>query len=163
MSNLKQDNMLEKHYTTEELYNHMAENILDVFFKEEITEFMENSAGDGRMVDFLKKRYNKPVIAFDIENETGREDIVECDYLKTKIEYKKGRVAFINPPFGKALIFIKKSLEECDYCISVAGANSIINFDYDKYEIDTIDVFRQHQFENCKVDICIFAARKKKI
>ena len=64
-------------------------------------EWLENSAGSGRMVDFLKSKSDKKIIAYDIINETGREDIKECNYLKEKIEYKKGRVAFINPPFTK--------------------------------------------------------------
>lgn len=87
--------MEEKHYTPEFLIQKMW----DILQEENIIaeEWLENSAGSGRMVDFLKSKSDKNIIAYDII--TGREDIKECNYLKEKIEYKKGRVAFINPPF----------------------------------------------------------------
>jgi hypothetical protein len=160
MGNYKEDNMLEKHYTTKELYNNMFD-VLKEFYDGEITEFLENSAGDGRMIDFLKEKTGLPVIAYDIKNETERKDIIELDYLKHKIEYKKGRVGFINPPFNKAIKFIYKTLEECDYCVAITGSNTFLNLDYDKYEVDTIDVYRQYNFGSCKVNITIIAIRKK--
>lgn len=161
MANYKGKDRLEKHYTTDRLYEHMKNEILDIFYKEEITEFLETSAGDGRLADALKRDYNLPVKAYDIFNETKREDIIEGDYLKQKIDYKKGRVCFQNPPFAKGLKFIYKSLEECDYCVSILSINSFLNIDYDKYEVDTIDVFRKYDFGTCKVDICIVGIKKK--
>ena len=160
MGNYNKENMLEKHYTTEELYNNMYD-VLSEFYDGEITEFLENSAGDGRLIDFLKDKTGLPVIAYDIHNETHREDIVEVDYLKEKIDYKKGRVAFINPPFNKAIKFINKALEECDYCVAVTGINTFLNLDYEKYEVDTIDIYRQYEFITCKVNISIIAIKKK--
>lgn len=160
MSNKKLSNMNEKHYTSEELILHMN-SILKDFHKEPITEFLENSAGDGRLIDWLKKEYNLPVIAFDIHNETQRKDIKECNYLKEKIEYKKGRVAFINPPFGKGIQFVYKALTECDYVVSILGINSFINLDYEKYEVDTIDIFRKYDFGSCKVTCCIIGIKNK--
>jgi hypothetical protein len=159
--NINKENKVEKHYTTDYLYNYLKDNILDVFHKEEITEFLENSAGDGRMIDFLKEKYNLPVLAYDIHNETKREDIKECNYLKEPIEYKKGRVAFINPPFTKGLKFVYKALEECDYCVAILSVNSFMNIDYDKYEVDTIDIFRDYDFGTCKVGISLIGIKKK--
>ncbi len=162
MANYKKDNTNkeEKHYTPEDLCNYMYDEVLK-HYKGEITEWLESSAGDGRLIDFLKEKTNLPVIAYDIINETGRSDIKECDYLKEKIEYKKGRVAFINPPFGKGIKFIYKALEECDYCVSIMSINSFLNLDYEKYEVDTIDIFRKFDFGTCKVGISVIGIKKK--
>lgn len=161
MANYKGEDRLEKHYTTDYLMDYMDQNILKKYFQGNVSEFLENSAGGGYMVDYLKSKYNVPVLAFDIKNETGRTDITECDYLKTKIEYKSGRVAFINPPFAKGLKFVYKSLEECDYCIAILSVNSFMNIDYDKYDVDCIDIFKNYDFGSCKVSICIIGIKKK--
>lgn len=160
MGNYDKNNMLEKHYTTLELKNDMKK-ILDEFYQGEITEFLENSAGDGRLIDFLKSNYDVDVIAFDIKNETYRKDIVECDYLSQKIEYKKGRVAFINPPFNKGLKFVYKSLTESDYCVAILSCSSILNLDYSKYDVDTICVYRNFDFGSCKTNVCIMGIKNK--
>lgn len=152
--------MEEKHYTPEFLIQKMW----DILQEENIIaeEWLENSAGSGRMVDFLKSKSDKKIIAYDIINETGREDIKECNYLKEKIEYKKGRVAFINPPFTKGLKFVYKALEECDYCIALLSITSILNLNYDKYEAIGYIYYKQKvKFENANVEICIMLLKKK--
>jgi hypothetical protein len=159
MANYKDDDRDEFHSTTEELYNHMY-SILQEYHKEPIVEFIETSAGDGRMIDFLKGKGHE-VIGFDNKNRLEREDITTCNYLKEKIEYKKGRVSFQNPPFNNGLKFVYKSLEESDYCVSILSLNSFLNIDYDKYEVDTIDIFRDYDFVSCKVSICIVGLKKK--
>tara|TARA_R110000796_G_scaffold171070_4_gene288064 strand:+ start:148 stop:639 length:492 start_codon:yes stop_codon:yes gene_type:complete len=161
MGNYKKDNMLEKHYTTEYLYKYMDTEILKKYYKGNISEFLENSAGSGLLIDYLKSEYNLPVLAFDIKNETNREDIKECNYLKEKIEYKNGRVAFINPPFNKGLKFVYKSLKESDYCIAILSVSSFLNIDYDKYDVNTIDIFKNYDFGSCKTTICIIGIKKK--
>ena len=162
MGNYKGEDRLERHFTTEYLYNYMNTEILKKYYKGDITEFLENSAGDGRMVDYLKSEYNLPVLACDISNDYEREDIKECNYLKEKIEYKKGRVGFINPPFNKGLKFIYKTLEECDYCVAILSVSSFLNIDYDKYDVDTIDIFKNYDFDSCKTTICIIGISKRK-
>ena len=157
MGNLKESNKEEKHYTPEELIDELF-NILHQNYKEPITEYLESSAGDGRIID----RFDKPYIAYDIINETGRADIIEADYLKTKIPYKKGRVCVQNPPFNKGLKFIYKALEESDYCVSVLSYNSLFNLDYSKYWIDETRLWRNFEFENCKISIVIVGVRKKR-
>jgi len=162
MGNYKGEDRLEKYYTPEHLNKEMFE-MLHTYHKEAITEFLENSAGSGMLIDALKKEYpNINTIAFDIFNETKREDITECDYLKNKnIGYKKGRVAFINPPFQKGLKFVYKALEECDYCVSILSINSFLNIDYDKYDVDRIYIYRKVDFGNCITSICIIGIKKK--
>lgn len=162
MANFKGEDRLEKHYTTDYLYDYMDRNVLKKYYDGKISEFLENSAGDGGMIDYLKSQYDVNVIAYDIHNETGREDIKECNYLKEKIEYKPGRVAFINPPFNGAIKFIYKTLKECDYCVCISSVNSFLNLDYTKYEVDCIDIFKNYDFGSCKTTICIMGIRNKK-
>ena len=107
MSNYKKDDRKEAHFTPNDLIDEMF-SLLNKYYKGDITEYLENSAGDGRIID----RFDKPYIAFDIESR--RDDIKECDYLKEKIEYKPGRVALINPPFQKGLKFLYNILEWLD-------------------------------------------------
>lgn len=156
------NNMEEKHYTPLFLINKMWDILQEENIQAE--EWLENSAGAGAMIDFLKLKSDKNILAYDILNETGREDIKECNYLKEKIEYKKGRVAFINPPFTKGLKFCYKALEECDYCIAMLSITSILNLDYDKYEaIGYIYYKKNAKFENVNVDICIMLLKKKDV
>lgn len=159
LNNLEIFKKLEKHYTTSELYNHMWDEIL-MKYNPNFLDFLETSAGDGRLIDFINSK-GYDVKAYDIYNETDRDDIKQCDYLKTKLDYKKGRVTFMNPPFKYGLKFIYKALEETDYCISILSLNSFLNIDYDKYEVDTIDIFRDYDFGSCKVGICIVGIKKK--
>jgi len=156
------NNMEEKHYTPLLLINKMWDILQEENIQAE--EWLENSAGAGAMIDFLKLKSDKNILAYDILNETGREDIKECNYLKEKIEYKKGRVAFINPPFTKGLKFCYKALEECDYCIALLSITSILSLDYDKYEaIGSIYYKNKVAFENAVVDICIMLLKKKDV
>lgn len=161
MSNYKKEDRLEKHYTTDDLIQELFK-YLDEFYPYEITEFLENSAGDGRIVDFIKDKYKKDVVAYDIFNETKRYDIKECDYLKEKIEYKKGRVAIINPPFQKGLKFVYKALKECDCVITILSSTSILSIDYDSYDTGDIWLYKNYKFDNCKVSICIIGFKNKK-
>jgi hypothetical protein len=156
------NNMEEKYYTPLFLINKMWDILQEENIQAE--EWLENSAGAGAMIDFLKLKSDKNILAYDILNETGREDIKECNYLKEKIEYKKGRVAFINPPFTKGLKFCYKALDECDYCIALLSITSILNLDYDKYEaIGYIYYKKSVKFENVNVDICIMLLKKKDV
>lgn len=156
------NNMEEKHYTPLFLINKMWDILQEENIRAE--EWLENSAGAGAMIDFLKLKSDKNILAYDILNETCREDIKECNYLKEKIEYKKGRVAFINPPFTKGLKFCYKALEECDYCIALLSITSILSLDYDKYEaIGYIYYKKNVKFENVVVDICIMLLKKKDV
>jgi hypothetical protein len=160
-NNIKQDNKNEKHYTGKILLNAM--NNMVQKYSPLPTEFLENSAGSGNMIVFLKEKYpTVPIIAFDIHNETLRPDIKESDYLKEKIEYKEGRVAFINPPFQKGLKFVYKALEESDVCYFILSANSLINIDYEKYFLLECELYKMFDFGTCKVNIIVGAIRKKR-
>jgi hypothetical protein len=156
----KDPKFLEAHYTPQELIDEMF-ILLDKFYKGDITEFMENSAGDGRFLDIFKNM-NIPYIAYDIDNPTNRTDIITKDYLKEKIDYKKGRVCLMNPPFAKGVRFLKKAINECDYVITILSSNSIMNLDYNTIWCDEIQLWRKYDFGSCKTDITIIACRKKR-
>lgn len=157
MSNYKGDDRLEKFYTTKELVDELfilKEKYCDV----EIVEYLENSAGGGIICD----RFDKPYIAFDIEPEADRADIKRANYLKEKIEYKKGRVCIMNPPFAKGLKFVNKALEECDWVFCILSQNSILNLDYKKIWAEEIQLWRGYDFGACKVSITLMALRNRR-
>ena len=163
MSNKKKDNLLEKHYTPTKLMDFMyglleRNNIIP-------TEWLENSAGDGRMVDYLKsKTPNINVRAFDILNETKNPDIIELDYLKHPITYKEGRVCFMNPPFHKTTSFIKKAFKECDYVVGIYSPSSMINIDWEKYElVDDIYWIKNADFQSVKMDIVVILLKRLEV
>ncbi len=157
MGNIKESNKLEKHYTPELIIDEMFA-MLHRNYTDEITEYLETSAGDGRIID----RFDKEYTAYDIHNETGRTDITPVDYLKYKLLYKKGRVCIQNPPFQKGLKFVYKALTEADYVVSMLSYNSLLNIDYSKYWLDEIQLYRNLQFEKCKVNVVLVGMRLRK-
>lgn len=85
----------------------------EIIGEENITEYIEPSAGAGVFLDYL----DKPYLAYDIEPEDNR--IIKQDWLTVDLEYKKGRCIIGNPPFGEKNILVKKffksSINFCDY------------------------------------------------
>ena len=160
MGNYKGEDRLEKHFTPPQLLDAMWNLAKDI----DATEYMENSAGDGAIIDYVIKPTGKPYIAYDIQNDTKREDIKECDYLKEKIEYKKGRVAIINPPFNKGLKFVYKALTEGDWCIALLSPSSLLNMDYTKYWVEPteIELWPKQDFNTCIMSVVIMKIRLKK-
>ena len=157
MANIKESNKLEFHPTPDALINDMFD-ILKENYKGEITEYLETSAGSGAII----KHFDKPYIAFEIDERFEREDIKICNYLKEKIEYKEGRVAMINPPFSSGLKHLYKALEDADYCVAIMSANSLLNIQYDKIWLDHISFYKRYPFKDCKVSIILVGARKKR-
>ena len=160
MANINKDNKLEKIYTPDNLTNHMLD-LLDKYYDGEVTEFLEPAAGSGNMIDVIQSR-NRPILSYDIFNETGREDIIEEDFLKTKLTYKPGRVTIMNPPFAKGLKFMYKCLSVSDIVISILSIGSWVNFDYYKYpNLELIEIGNKTEFSNGgKYDICIMVVRR---
>ena len=103
---------LDKYYTPEITAQHCIDKTYEIIGKENISEIIEPSAGNG---SFSKHIPN--CISYDIEPE--HTSIIKQDYLKLKLPYKKGRLVIGNPPFGKCLnlarSFYKKSTEFADY------------------------------------------------
>jgi hypothetical protein len=153
---------LERHFTPLYLIERMWEKV--EMIEEPITEFLENSAGEGAMIDFIKSKTDTPILAYDIFNSTKRPDIIEADYLKTKIKYKKGRVVFMNPPWSKGTKFLKKSYDEADYFVCLLSANTLLNIDYEKFYLIEGEIHRRITFNDTtgKLDAFLCLLRKKK-
>ncbi len=128
---------LDKFYTPDET----AKRCIDLAFKtfKGITEVIEPSAGAG---SFSKQIDN--CIAYDIAPEA--DGIIEQDFLKLKLPYKKGRLIIGNPPFGDrnnlARSFYKHACTMAEYIGFILpisqydNADSLYLFDL----IETIDL-----------------------
>lgn len=127
-------NSFDKFYTKTKISNECFSTLLNVlnFISLDDMFFIEPSAGNGKMLDSITSN-NK--LGFDILPE--REDIIEADFLKTKIKklvpINKIPIAFCNPPFGKksklAISFVNKLLQECQYVCA------ILPVEFNKYSV----------------------------
>ncbi len=126
---------LDKYYTNDELAKYCVEKTIEIIGDENITEFLEPSAGSGVFLKYL----NKPYLAYDIEPES--EDIVKQDYLELELDYKQGRCIIGNPPFGSqmnlAQKFFKKSILIADYIGFILPISQLHN-NNSLYEFDLI-------------------------
>lgn len=104
----------DKYYTPIDLAKYCIDKTYEIIGKENITEIIELSAGNG---SFSLQIPN--CIAYDILPE--HESIIKQDFLKLQISYKRGRLIIGNPPFGGkgfsnlCEVFYKKSISICDY------------------------------------------------
>lgn len=125
---------LDKYYTPSDLAEYCVKKTKEVIGKENITEWLEPSAGAGVFLPYLDNNY----LAFDIEPEV--ENIEQANYLELDLPYLKGRCVIGNPPFGRntlALQFMRKALKEGDY-ISYILPVSQYNNNYQLYEFDLV-------------------------
>ena len=124
---------MDKYYTSPELARYVVDKTKEVIGEENITEYIEPSAGAGVFLDYL----DKPYIAYDIEPEDNR--IVKQDWLTVDLEYKKGRCVIGNPPFGARNVlsvqFFKKSVQFGDYIAFILPISQLNNTQQ-MYEFD---------------------------
>ena len=127
---------LDKYYTSDELAKYCVEKTKEIIGEENITEYLEPSAGAGVFLKYLK---DKPYLAYDIKPEG--ENIVQADYLTLDLEYKKGRCIIGNPPFGTkntlSVKFYKKSLELGDYIAFILPLSQL-NKNQKMYDLDLV-------------------------
>ena len=127
----------DKYYTPPELAEYCVKKTEEIIGKENITEYIEPSAGSGVFLDYLPKG----TLAYDIEPEDYKNRIVKADYLSLDLEYKKGRCIIGNPPFGVknnlTVTFYKKSVQIADY-ISFILPISQYNNHIKLYEYDLL-------------------------
>lgn len=125
----------DKYYTPPELAKYVVDKTKEIIGEENITEYIEPSAGAGVFLDYL----DKPYLAYDIEPEDDR--IVKQNYLELDLEYKKGRCIIGNPPFGSRntllVRFYKKSTELGDYIAFILPLSQLNN-NYQMYQFDLI-------------------------
>ena len=131
MSKLKND----KYYTPVELAKYCVDKTNEIIGKDNITEYIEPSAGAGVFLDFL----DKPYLAYDIEPEDDR--ITKANWLTVNLSYKKGRCIIGNPPFGTSNNLIKsfynKAVLLSDYISFILPISQINNTQY-LYKFDLV-------------------------
>ena len=93
---------LDKYYTSDELAKYCVKKTKEIIGEENISEWLEPSAGGGSFLNHLPIN----TLAYDIAPEDNR--ITKQDYLTLDLEYKKGRCIIGNPPFGNRNNLIKK-------------------------------------------------------
>jgi predicted RNA methylase len=126
---------MDKYYTPPYLAEYIVNKTKEIIGEENITEWLEPSAGAGVFLNCLPEG----TLAYDIEPEDDR--IVKQDFLELNLKYKKGRCIIGNPPFGSgntlAVQFFKKSIQLSNY-ISFILPISQINNTQQMYEFDLI-------------------------
>ena len=128
----------DKYFTPQHIVELVIQRTKEVIGLDNITEFIEPSAGNGAFLDKLHE-LGKPVYAYDLYPE--REDIIEQDYLKLDREYKEGVCVIGNPPFGDRnnlyRKFYNKSVEFSDYIVFIGGIK-LLNNSTQNYKFDLI-------------------------
>ena len=161
MSNVKAGD-LEQIFTSPKIA-HKLIGFLQTYYKGSISEILEPCAGDGSLSAVIKQYYpNIPLIEYDIEPQ--RDGIIQANFLKLKIKYKKGRVVLMNPPFSKAMPFIRKCSSISDYIVSITGSNTFINVNYNTHHVDKVYLKKKAYFKDGNhYEISILPMYEKKI
>ena len=157
MAKIKND----KYYTPPDLAEYVVNKTYEIIGRENISEFIEPSGGNGVFLDFL------PIDTYscDIEPEDSR--IKQQDYLQLDLEYKKGRCIIGNPPFGSrntlSVKFYKKSIQIADY-ISLILPISQLNNNQQMYEFDMVysEDLGERQYSDRKVHCCLNIYKRPK-
>lgn len=125
----------DKYYTPQDLAKYCVEKTKEVIGEDNITEYIEPSAGLGVFLDYL----DKPYTAYDIEPESNK--VTKQDWLSLDLDYKQGRCVIGNPPFGSkntlSVKFFKKSVQLCDYIAFILPISQLNN-NQQMYEFDLI-------------------------
>ena len=126
--------ILDKYYTDKELANDLIKKTYEIVGKDNITEVIEPSAGNGAFSSQIEG-----CIAYDIEPEG--ENIKKQDFLKLNLPYKKGRLFIGNPPFGDrnrlSVRFFKHCITMGDYIAFILPISQLNN-NQQMYEFDLV-------------------------
>ena len=142
---------LDKYYTPVNLAKYCIDKTFEIIGKENITDIIEPSAGNGSFSNQLK------CVAYDIEPE--HKSIIKQDYLKLELEYKKGRLIIGNPPYGRCMNlaqkFYKKSIQIGDYIAFILPI-SCFNNTQSLFEFDLIysEDLGEHNYSNRQLHCC---------
>ncbi len=125
----------DKYYTSPDLAKYVVNKTKEIIGEDNITEYIEPSAGSGVFLDYL----DKPYLAYDIEPEDSR--VVKQNFLNLNLDYKKGRCIIGNPPYGNrsnlVTSFYKKSIQLGDYIAFILPIGQMNN-NIKLYEFNTI-------------------------
>ena len=146
---MKIDN--DKYYTPVDLAKYCIDKTFEIIGKENITDIIEPSAGNGSFSNQIK------CIAYDLFPES--KDIIQQDYLTLNETYKKGRLIIGNPPYGRCLNlaqkFYKKSIKLGDYIAFILPISQLNNSN-SMYEFDLIysEDFGEKEYSGIKLHCC---------
>lgn len=119
-------NEKDKYYTPEWLVKHTIQKAIEIIGKDNITEVVEPSAGDGAFIEQLRLSFNGITYRFyDLYPE--HPEVIKQDYKQVRLSYKKGRLTIGNPPFGTSSClwkaFCKKAATNSDYIAFISPAS----------------------------------------
>ena len=142
----------DKYYTPIEVANHCIDLVLNIIDKNNISEVIEPSIGNGSFLHHSNLHINygydiEPEVETNIVNDTK---IIKGDYLYSTFKYLKGRLIIGNPPYGRCLNlaqrFYKKAVTQSDYIAFILPISQLNNNHF-MYEFDLIyseDLGMQH-------------------
>ena len=145
---------LDKYYTSDELAKYCVKKTKEIIGEENISEWLEPSAGGGSFLNHLPIN----TLAYDIAPEDNR--ITKQDYLTLDLDYKQGRCIIGNPPYGThnytAVKFYKKSIKLGDYISFILPISQLNNNMY-MYEFDMIhsEDLGRRIYSNISVHCCL--------
>ena len=154
---MKIDN--DKYYTPVDLAKYCIDKTFEIIGKENITDIIEPSAGNGSFSNQIK------CIAYDLLPES--KDIIQQDYLTLNETYKKGRLIIGNPPYGRCLNlaqkFYKKSVELGDYIAFILPISQLNNSN-SMYEFDLIysEDIGKREYSGVKLHCCFNIYKRPK-
>lgn len=106
----------DKYYASPSLVNYVVNTALKVIGKENISEIIEPSAGDGAFIKKLDS-LGIPTKYYDLYPEHPR--IEKMDFAELNLPYKKGRLFLGGPPYATGsklwLMFVRHAAEMGDY------------------------------------------------
>ena len=113
----------DKYYTPKDLAKRLIETTFSVLGKDNITDIIEPSAGNGAFSSQMECK------AYDIE--PSADGIIKQDFLTLDLFYKRGRLIIGNPPFGTSnwmsIKFFKKSCTLGDFIAFIQPISQLDN------------------------------------
>ena len=144
----------DKYYTSPELAKYCTDKTKEIIGEQNITQYIEPSAGNAVFLDYLPEG----TLAYDIEPEDIR--VEKQNYLTLNLDYLKGRCIIGNPPYGRAnnlaVQFYKKSIQLGDYIAFILPISQYNN-NIKLYEFDTIysENLGVRDYSDRKVHCCL--------
>lgn len=141
----------DKYYTPVDLAKYCIDKTFEIIGKENITEIIEPSAGNGSFSNQLD------CIAYDLYPEG--DNIIQQDYLTFDKPYKKGRLIIGNPPYGDrntlSVKFYNKSIELGDYIAFILPISQLNN-NIQMYKFDLVhsEDLKTHNYSGIELNCC---------
>ena len=149
---------LDKYYTQQDLADYCIKKTIEIIGKENITELIESSAGNGVFINSFERLLpNIEYKAYDIKPEDDR--IIEADFLSLDLEYKKGRVVGFNFPYGTknnlSMTFANKGFEIAEYVASILPISKLNNTQsIYRYDLIYSEDLQPRLYSNISVHCC---------